>query len=48
MDGIDADGSGDFQASFSFLRHQNHPAQMMIRRRPERQPIFPKHQHTVN
>ncbi len=33
---IDADGGGDFQTFFLFLRHQNHPAEMMIRRRPER------------
>jgi hypothetical protein len=33
---------------FSFLGHQNHPAEMMIGRRPERQFISAEHEHPVD
>ncbi len=45
---IDADGGGDFQTLLLFLGFQNHPAQMMIRRRPERKPVLAEHQHAVD
>ena len=45
---LDADGRGDFQAFVLFFRFQNHPPQMMIRRRPKRKPIFAENQHPVN
>ena len=46
--GIDADGGGDFQTFLLLLGHQDHAAQVVIGRRPERKPVLAEHQHAVN